>query len=168
MQWRNRIGSAIVPYMPFICKWFYQMSPLGKLELSDDERFILCKKQNPVFDINGKETEDVLQDDNCLLVQLRSTREAFRQGFDGSVYDAKLLSSSWAFKLEDIRHDLPIELWHGKSDEHVPYHCVEYLVTRLGKNAKLVPCDGGHLDAIVRKSPEWLRSTVNTLRASRL
>src|SRR5690606_42033350 len=44
--------------------------------------------------------------------------EAFKQGVEGTVTEAKLFSRDWGFHMNTIK--VPIELWHGTDDTLSP------------------------------------------------
>ena len=75
-------------------------------------------------------------------ILIASTREAFRQGVKGNVYEGKLYGHDWGFRLEDISFQ-PIYLWHGELDTNVPVAMGRAVAARLaGCKATYYPDDG--------------------------
>lgn len=66
-------------------------------------------------------------------------REAFRRGSRGVADDLRTLTRPWDFPVEEVR--LPVVLWHGTEDRHVPLVMAEILAERL-PNADLRPVLG--------------------------
>lgn len=62
---------------------------------------------------------------------LGTVLEAFRQGSEGAVHEAKLLSSDWGIDFAAIRADLAVKIWHGKKDVNVPINQIRYLAQRI-------------------------------------
>lgn len=51
-----------------------------------------------------------------------TAKEAFRQGVHHGVHDGTLSCSEWGFKIEEIREDLPVQIWCGTDDLSVPFN----------------------------------------------
>ncbi|KAJ5167914.1 uncharacterized protein N7482_003508 [Penicillium canariense] len=56
--------------------------------------------------------------------------EAFRQGTPPAVHDARLLTSSWGIKFEDITYER-VRIWHGTKDANAPVQMMRYMAERL-------------------------------------
>jgi pimeloyl-ACP methyl ester carboxylesterase len=61
---------------------------------------------------------EVLSDDDVMAQFLATSRECFRQGADGLVVDATLLSEDWPFDLHELTR--PVHFWQGSDDTLVP------------------------------------------------
>ncbi|TGJ80045.1 hypothetical protein E0Z10_g8733 [Xylaria hypoxylon] len=140
MDWWHYIGFTIgFRYFPGACRWWFSRETLGRLDLTDQERFdrfqeewSRAKSKAHPLDVAAFNEPDLIR----WLV--RNHREAHKQGLDaGFVPDGKLVTSDFGFKIEDIRHDLPIHLWCGKYDTHAPPSQGEGIAARLGPNARL-------------------------------
>lgn len=59
--------------------------------------------------------------------------EPFRQGPDGAVQEARILTDEdWGFRLEDVTYrDAPIKIWHGTKDVNAPIEAIRYLAEKL-------------------------------------
>jgi pimeloyl-ACP methyl ester carboxylesterase len=56
--------------------------------------------------------------------------ESYKQGSQGVVHEAQILSQDWGFKLEDVKYD-GIRIWHGTKDTNSPIGMVRYMAERL-------------------------------------
>ena len=74
-----------------------------------------------------------------------------------------MTASELGFKLEDIRADLPIDLWYGKEDASVSWQVGEALTKVLGESAKLFVRDEAHLSLAFGCREEILRSMVDRM-----
>ncbi|KAI1162406.1 alpha/beta hydrolase fold protein [Nemania serpens] len=138
MDWWHWIGFTIgFRYFPGACRWWFSRDTLGRLDLTDQERYERFQQDWSKAKLEAH-PKDVAALDEADLVRwlVRNHREAYRQGFDGFVLDGKLTSYDFGFRIEDIRRDLPVHLWYGKYDTSVPSSHGEGIAARLG-NARL-------------------------------
>ncbi|KAJ5683285.1 hypothetical protein N7462_006450 [Penicillium macrosclerotiorum] len=56
--------------------------------------------------------------------------EAFRQGVDPAVHDARLLTSDWGIQFEDVTYN-KVKIWHGAKDANAPIELIRYMARRL-------------------------------------
>jgi pimeloyl-ACP methyl ester carboxylesterase len=61
----------------------------------------------------------------CILSEI----EAFRPGLRGLAWDARLLTRSWGFQLEEIR--VPVHLWHGTADDQATVSMARYIARKI-------------------------------------
>lgn len=85
--------------------------------------------------IDGKLESHVGKQDDMTTEELRDVIsrqvfEAFRQGTEPVVHDARLLTSSWGIKFEDLLHNR-VMIWHGTQDSNAPVQMIRYLAKRL-------------------------------------
>jgi pimeloyl-ACP methyl ester carboxylesterase len=151
-------GWRIVPTA--IVRWYFGREPAGRLDLSDAERLSRLLEQNKRL-THPKDIE-ILTDVDILKLQLRGLREAYSQGFNGTRQDGKLMTSDWGFRIEDIRPDLPFQLWYGKDDNFVPLNHGKQIAARLGDRAQLRVEDDTHASIYFR----WRREALEGLLAS--
>ena len=117
----------------WLIKWIFTSSPVWNLQLSDDERIEVMRKS---FDVKKAHPADIEvarnpnQPDWTRLF-LRSTREAVSQGWSGFLDDSAILSSDPGFRVEDIRTDLPVQLWYGTDDTNISPQAGEETAQRL-------------------------------------
>lgn len=146
VDWWHWIGFAIgFRYFPWACRWWFSRETLGRLDLTDQERYDRFQQDWSKARLKAH-PKDVAALDEADLVRwlVRNNREAYRQGFDGFVLDGKLASYDFGFRIEDIRSDLPVHLWYGKYDTSVPPSHGEGIAARLGPNARLKIEDETH------------------------
>jgi hypothetical protein len=134
-----------IPSMVFLVRWFWQRDPIARLDLTDNQRLELMLQH--AERVEGKvPAKDlaVMKDVDILRLQLRSARESFAQGYDGTLQDGKLKCVDWGFRVEDIRPDLPVQLWYSKHDMNVPVNHGVQIAARLGGRAHLRVEDETH------------------------
>jgi pimeloyl-ACP methyl ester carboxylesterase len=87
-------------------------------------------------------------------------------GVDGMVEDWRIMTTEdLGFKLEDIRRDLPIQLWYGKYDTSVSWHVGEDLKKRLrGDQVELHVREETHLSMLLNCRTELLTNALETMR----
>jgi pimeloyl-ACP methyl ester carboxylesterase len=162
----NRIGFPYgFRYCPaFLNRWFWQRDAIGRIDLSDEERLEMILRQVEKSKSKMSEKElAVMSDHNFHRLALRSTREAFAQGFDGVLLDGKLCCLDFGFKVEDIRPDLPVHLWYGKQDVFVPPNHGVQLAKRLGSRADLRLEDETHASLTVNRKKEILENLIKAM-----
>jgi pimeloyl-ACP methyl ester carboxylesterase len=77
---------------------------------------------------------------------IRDSREAFRSGERGAIYETKLIVRPWEFDLREI--SVPVHLWQGLDDVNVPPAMGKYLAETIpGCQAHFIP-DAGHFWAL--------------------
>jgi len=126
-------------YAPvFLLRWFLSRDAFGRMDLSDEERFQRVLDPSNLASIKDPRDRELIADEDLVRLMLRSTREARAQGFDSIAVDGKVICSDWGFRVEDIRKDLPVQLWYGKDDCFVPANHGVQIAARLGGNNKNV------------------------------
>lgn len=107
-------------YTPvWILRWYFSRDVFGQFDLTDEQRLEKLKSPDFLKKVTPHDLP-IYKDENNLRMMLRGTREANIQGFAGIKEDAQVWCVPWEFKVEDIREDLPIQLWYGKNDTFVP------------------------------------------------
>jgi hypothetical protein len=107
---------------------------------------------------------EVMKDEDILRLYLRSTRESFAQGFEATLVDGRVMCTDWGFRIEDIRPDLPVQLWYGKLDTFVPLNHGVQIAARLGGRAHLRVEDETHASISgQRMKQEILRDLVRSM-----
>lgn len=143
-------------YFPSLGRLFFKREPGGRLDLSDEKRLeMLMHSLSKAKGVAGEKDRAVITED-YLRLWLRSSREAFAQGFDAVVQDGKVMSVDWGFRIEDIRPDLPVQIWHGKLDSFVPLSHAQYVAARLGDRAQLRVEDETHSSIQIKFRKEIL------------
>lgn len=134
-------------YAPLaVTRWFWQNDILGRLNLTDEQRLKIMLRQPA-----GHEKDIAFMKSAWPPLSLRSSRESFSQGFEGIWQDGKLMCMEFGFRIEEIRHDLPVDLWYGKLDTFVPPNHGVQIAARLGENAHLRLVDETHASIVINQ-----------------
>lgn len=166
MAWMHYAGWTFGQRLfPSLCKWYFSRDPTARLDLSRAER-LACIRQAFDKDEPTMPPKDaaMLGNKNFMAMSLRRGEEVFTQGTNGLGDDFRLLNSDFGFKIEDIRKDLPVQLWHGKHDTFVPLQHAEKTAARLGDNAHLRVLGETHASIWERKE-EYLGELVKAIKA---
>ncbi len=150
---------------PGLCRWWFSREPEARLDLSEEERMKLLVK---AFEKNKAKMHPkdvpVLGDRDFLWMHLRRAGEVYKQGMDGFSDDFRILNSDFGFKIEEIRKDLPVKIWHGRLDNMVPLHHAEKVAARLGENADLKMTDDTHASIWAERKEEYLGELVRAIK----
>ncbi|KAF3480535.1 alpha/beta hydrolase fold protein [Arthroderma uncinatum] len=125
--------------------WYLKRQLAARLDLSDEKRFELLRRDVLNAKSMLEKDRDIMKDESTLRMFLKTSRETFAQGCDGVLQDGKLLCNDLGFRVEDIRADLPVQLWYGKQDTAVPLNHGIQIAARLGGRAHLRVVDETHL-----------------------
>lgn len=162
----NRIGF---PYgmrysTSFLNRLFWRRDAIGRVDLCDEQRLEMVLQQVEKSKSKMSERElAVMSNPDFHREYLKSTREAFAQGYDGVLLDGKLCCLDFGFRVEDIRPDLPVHLWYGKQDVNVPPNHGVQLAKRLGNSAHLRIEDDTHACVTVYWKKEILENLINAM-----
>jgi len=77
----------------------------------------------------------------------------------------RLLNSAFRYGIEDIRKDLPVQLWHERLDTMVPLQHAQKVAARLGDNARLRISDDTHASIWAERKEVNLRELVSAIQA---
>ncbi|KAI1176753.1 alpha/beta hydrolase fold protein [Nemania sp. FL0916] len=146
MDWWHWLGFNIgFRYFPGACRWWFSRETIGRLDLTEQERYDRFQKEWSKAKRKAH-PKDVaaLEDPDLIRWFIRNHSEAYGQGFDAFALDGNLFCRDFGFRIEDIRHDLPVHLWYGKYDTHVPANHGEGIAARLGPSARLRVEDETH------------------------
>jgi hypothetical protein len=133
---------------------------LGRMDLSEDERLKLMQKENktpPEMD------RDIFEDVDLMRLTIRSSGEAFAQGYNGVMDDGKKSATDFGFRIQDIREDLTIHLWYGKRDCYVPLIHGTQIAARLGGRAQFRVEDESHAGILMHWKGEILKAIGNSM-----
>ena len=167
MKWPNWLGWSFGQRMfPGLCRWWFSREPAARLDLSDEERMRRLRQgfEKEKGKMHPKDRA-FYGDTDIMQVYLRSSKETFGQGMDGLSLDFKLLNADFGFKIEDIRKDLPVQIWHGNMDGNVPLHHGQGVAARIGDNAHLKVVDETHASISVEYKEEYVGGLVRALEA---
>lgn len=93
----------------------------------------------------------------------QSTRSRFTRGVKSFLQEGHLLCTDFGFRIEDIRDDLPIQLWYGKRDTNVPCEHGEEFAARLGGRAQFRVEDETHSSMVGNCRYEILEELVKCI-----
>jgi hypothetical protein len=152
------LGITIAyPLIPTGVRLMFQSNPIGRVDLTDQARLEMLLQQvaatKPKNAAEERERE-AMKDHNGILKMLRSCREAFSQGFYYAGFDGQLMAGKYGFRIEDIRQDLPFQLWYGTLDTTTPVNHGRQIAARLGERADLRVSDDTHGSLQVRYQRE--------------
>lgn len=120
-----------------LVRWNLSRDPAFNLSISDTERLKLWQHPTRLSKITHPRELEVMQDTDYLQLSLQGMREALAQGWEWICQDGALMCMNWGFRIEDVRKDLPVQLWHGKDDTFVPVNHAVQIAKRLGDRAEL-------------------------------
>jgi pimeloyl-ACP methyl ester carboxylesterase len=150
-------GIPRIPY--WFARWFWRSQAIGRTDLPEEKRIEMLRKESK----NMPESDrDVYDDEDFWRLVIRSTGQAFAQGYDYVWDDGVVSCSDFGFKVEEIRKDLPVQLWYGKKDVFVPpIHGVQ-IAARLGDSAHLRLEDETHTGILMH----WKREIFEAIAKS--
>jgi pimeloyl-ACP methyl ester carboxylesterase len=144
---RLGIGIIAYPLIPTGVRFMFQSSPFGRVDLSDEARFEMLLQQvaasKPKNAAEKIELES-MKDHEGTLKALRSCREAFSRGFYYTGFDGQLMAGRYGFQIEEIRQDLPFQLWYGTLDATTPINHGRQIAARLGNRAQFRESEDTH------------------------
>lgn len=138
MSKENRLAFFLTNYFPWLLK-------------------LVNKSQKKIIDKNPEKYKKTLKkggshlsewDNEILLVEdvlengIIHSKEAYRQGVNEVIYESKLLTRDWGFKIEEIK--TPIKIWHGEDDTLSPIREVKAMEKRLLDVESHFIKNGGH------------------------
>jgi len=91
-----------------------------------------------------------------------STRETFRQGVKGAVYEGGLYGRNWGFRLEDIQFQ-PLYLWHGELDKNVPVSMARAVACKLANCKATYYSNDGHISVPLNHKEEIVSTLFSSL-----
>jgi hypothetical protein len=149
-------------YAPLsVARWFWRQELSGRLDLTDEERLELLLRR-PV----ANEKDQAFMKSDWPRLGLLSARESFAQGYEGVWQDGRLICTDFGFRVEDIRPDLPVQLWYGKLDTFVPPNHGVQIAARLGARAQLRLVDETHASIALNRMKEALEDLVRSMEPS--
>lgn len=118
-------------------RWFlkriFLRGPAWDMELGDEERLEGCWRAFDMAKAHPADVETARRAEywDWVRLFLCSAREALAQGEGGFLDDSAVLSTDPGFRVEDIRADLPVQLWCGTDDTNVSPKAGEETAQRL-------------------------------------
>jgi hypothetical protein len=155
-----RLGITLAyPLIPTVVRFMFQSNPIGRVDLTDQARLEMLLQQVAATKPKNAAEEierESMKDHSGVLRALRSCREAFSQGFYHTGFDGQLMAGRYGFRIEDIRQNLPFQLWYGTLDATTPINHGRQIAARLGERAQLRVSEDTHGSLQVRyKREAW-------------
>lgn len=121
--------------------------------------------------VGGAHEKDValFADDEVFRYSFELVQENIKRGgdVDGMVEDWRIITTNDpGFRVEDIREDLPIQLWYGRLDFSVSWRVGEDLKRMLGEKATLHVLDETHLTMLLSCRKAVLEQALADMRGS--
>ncbi|EEQ31504.1 alpha/beta hydrolase fold protein [Microsporum canis CBS 113480] len=162
--WANWLGFTFgYRYFPTATGWYLKRQLAAHLDLSDEQRFQRLRQEVLRDKSMHEKDREIMNDESTLRLFLRTSRQSFSQGADAVVQDGQLMCKDLGFRVEDIRPDLPVQLWYGKHDVAVPLNHGIQIAARLGGRAALRIEDETHLSIWANCSEQVLKELVRCL-----
>jgi pimeloyl-ACP methyl ester carboxylesterase len=145
-NWQNRVVVFLVNRTPWL---FTRLLGATARSFRDvrHARAALTKT------LRGLDREAVLAQ-GLLDALAASAQEAYHQGVQGAVAEAKLYARDWGFQLEDIAFQ-PLYLWHGARDTFAPIERARAVAGKLAGCHATYYTDEGHLSTLLNHQPEF-------------
>ena len=123
--------------------------PLGRMgrQLNDPVRAASLAKKHASA-ASGEERDLLANHPDLLPTGLAAAAEALRDGPGGAIDELRLLSGPWGFDLAQVR--VPVHLWHGTADRHVPVHVARRTAKALPNGVLHLVERGGHSAGLQR------------------
>lgn len=138
MSKENRLAFFLSNHLPWILK--IANNAQKKLIDTNPEKYKESMKKG------GRHLSEwdnrMLMVDEIVETGLLHSKEAYRQGVDEVLYEAKLLTKDWGFRLAEIK--IPLKIWHGEADTLSPVSEVKTMETQLSNLESHYIKDGGH------------------------
>lgn len=156
-------GWRIAPL--WLVKMIMGGEPGARIDLSDEKRLEMFKQIAAKAPKTGPLAKDreFFNDEDILRLSLRTAREAFARGCQPMHEDAIVMCSDFGFKVQDIRHDLPVQLWYGKNDCYVPLVHGQQIAARLGGRAQFNFMDETHASIYINCRRDALEALVKSM-----
>ncbi len=103
--------------------------------------------------------EAVLRDSRAFAACFESQRQAWRASAEGVMADAEIYARPWGFPLEQVQ--IPVRLWHGKSDRSFSFRLAELVAARLPNCETHFVENAGHYSLPIRRMHEILANLIS-------
>lgn len=152
MNWQNRVVVFLVNRTPWL---FTPLMGATARSFRDEQhaRVALTKAARRM----GQPDREALLAQGMVDELAASACEAYRQGMQGAVSEARLYARDWGFQLEDIAFQ-PLYLWHGARDTFAPIERARAVAGMLARCQATYYPDEGHFSTLLNHQPEFLSS----------
>lgn len=153
---------------PFLLRWF-RASELKQNEGKTVDEFVArTRKQLDSWFIHllGPHEKDLalFRDDGFLAFVYDVMQEHYKQGVYPHMEELRLLTTNYlGFRLEEVRPDLPVQLWYGRHDSSVSVRVGEAIKASLGGRAHLNVRDEAHMSLVLGCREEVLARALESM-----
>lgn len=163
MKWWMWFASRYIHWMPpGLLRLFWSKQAGAQTHLTPEKQLELL--QSVASSAKPHEREVGLFDnEESVKLWLRTSREAFKNGVDATMQGSVILGSDWGFRIQDVRGDLPVQLWYGRFDDVAPVSHGEEIAKRLGMNARLRVLDETHGSMFANQARTYLGELVELM-----
>lgn len=168
MHFGNWLTFKTLIYCPAIVRWLQRklliaLNKMPKEKLVDVVTTRLQKRSRGWFGASTKDVE-YMKNPAFFSVMLDLYLESYKQGVEGYMEDGRVLTTDLGFRLEDIRVNLPVQLWYSKSDTNVPMRMGEAVAARLRCETEMhVVEDESHQSMFVEYAHDALASLLEKM-----
>lgn len=164
MNWGNWLTFMGLLYFPWIIR-LLQRRVVAVLNKMPNEKIVDLVSSRLSSKSSRWLTPDLetLNDPALLNAMLDAYREHYKQGVDGHMEEGRVLTSDWGFRLENIRDDIPIQLWYGKNDSNVPLRMGEAIAARLNGRPDFFVEEETHLNLVLKYSAQALERLLENM-----
>jgi pimeloyl-ACP methyl ester carboxylesterase len=143
MDFKKVVGSRA---LYFIIKHLYFLLRISMYFQSKTARNVkkMESKWKKSFHKLTQADQKILNDPVNISMFLEEGAEAFKQGSKGVSYEGRLYTYPWQFKLEDIKPDLKVFLFHGELDSVVPISIAKSVSKLIPNCISIIYPDEGH------------------------
>ena len=143
MDFKKVVGNR---FLYFIIKHLYFLLRISMHFQGKTARNVkkMESKWKKSFNQLAKADQEILNDPVNLSKFLEEGAEAFKQGSKGISYEGRLYTHPWQFKLEDIRPDLKVFIFHGELDSIVPISIAKSMSKLIANSTSIFYPDEGH------------------------
>ncbi|KAM0718777.1 hypothetical protein Q7P37_005848 [Cladosporium fusiforme] len=168
MSWSNWLTFQGLYYFPAVTRWLQSKAAAGLKSIPTEKlveislsrlRYAFFKRW---FGPDSKDAE-FLEDADFLALMIEFNKEHYRQGVEGFMGDGRVFTSDLGFRLEDVRPEIPMQLWYGSQDTNVPLRMGEAIATQLGCEPELLVKDETHLSIILKYKFEALERLLENM-----
>lgn len=155
MSKENRVAFFLANHFP----WLLKIANNAQKKLIDKNPEKYKEKLKKSGSHLSEWDNKVLSVEEVLDSFILHSKEAYRQGVDEAIYESKLLTRDWGFKLEKIK--TPIKIWHGEDDTLSPVSEVKAMENTLLDVESHYIKNGGHF---LTENEEIWESILTTIK----
>jgi pimeloyl-ACP methyl ester carboxylesterase len=155
----GRIMWNLWAWAPWTFKAIYEKSWVKVAQDPDPDKLNqMCDK---AMETMREKDRRLFENETIRKCTVEALRAALVQGVDGVAHEAKLLTTSWGFKVEDVKYKA-VKLWYGDEDTNTPLWSGRYMAQRLpGSKLKVYPGETHYMTASYERGEEILKEMMD-------